>query len=559
MKNFHCTKIAQRLVLITALIAAVLILLVTAGPYVFVVNAIPGQISLTDADRRELLDNAVDRVAQVSDQAKHNVLAQFADQDTGRFNDDRGNVVRQARIILANFCLNTNIEKNNERLQNLFAWRPSQPFRKTTPYDFAVTWMTTILYEFGENEEILYPRTREYLLNVLMNEDGRLDLKVPRAGRLFFDTENHLLGREGSRYLKNQWLKKHGNTSAEYDNDRNGLGDWLEKYLNYTRLHGMYEYNSTPYVIYSFLPLMNLADYADSTIIRKLAESILDNIALRFAYGSYNLKQCAPFRRQFGYAENESLYLNRFHSIVKFWMDENPYPAEIMTLSAVVHHYTMPVSTYDFLANRKDNDYYAIFGHDQKGVPEIYSGGKNYLLSAGGAYRGEFAKVISRPIALLLDDEAQKLSECIHIKGPGNWKQWNMTGIHRRFAVAKGSVFLPERYACKTMPGWNVVKANEDITVAFYQGRELAILIVLPDLKIPEGLLIQMLTESNPVPEESKQFNWPKEIAPENIKTIAFDIDTPADKWVITAVDRVLPENISTRVFEQWPPVKIEN
>ena len=42
------------------------------------------------------------------------------------------------------------------------------------------------------------------------------------------DSENHILMTEGSRYLKNQWLKKHGNDDPKFDNEINGVGEKLK-------------------------------------------------------------------------------------------------------------------------------------------------------------------------------------------------------------------------------------------------------------------------------------------------------------------------------------------
>lgn len=521
--------------LFTAMVAVMVpcIILAVAGPYIVVPNSIPGQATLSDQDRQDLLNNSVRRVEQVSLDRQQKALSIIADADMGKCAlNTRDGIVPLARIILANLSLNQKIDQCNQLLRKIVVWGNSGcswALNKEGDYDFAAIWMTTILYEFGEMEDVLYPETRKYLLDVLLPDKGRLDRMVPKTLGLIFETENHFLMREGSRYLKNQWLKSHGNTSAKYDNDKNGLGRWLERYLNHMRMHGLYEYNSVPYLSYSLLPLMNLADYAESETIRKLAEAILDDIFDRFADGSMNLGQCAPFRRQFRYAESQSLGLNRCRSLVSFWQDENFRKPDHLELAAVVHGYTLPVKTYKFFQERPDSDYYKIFPHYQKGSPEIYSGGKNYLLSAGGAFQGNLAKVISRPTALLLDDDARELKDCIHLKGHGDWKTWNMTGVHHRFAVAKGTVFVPEKYAFKIQPGWNVLKANDDITVAMYQGQEVAIILVVPDCRYEQDQLKQMLAEHNPSLVKTNTFNWPGEIAPDKVESITFDINAPLD------------------------------
>ncbi|MFC1764375.1 hypothetical protein ACFL6U_20170 [Planctomycetota bacterium] len=553
---------ATRRKLITVILAALFVLgFKIMGPYLLVVNSVPGQISLTEEDRLRLLNATIARIEPVSEAYRERVIQTFAGRSTDNLAlNERSGVVRLSQTILASFKLNLDIDQCNQLLQKIVVWGragSSWALHKTGDYDFALVWMTSILYEFGDNEDILYPQTRDYLLNTLLTEQGRLNRMVPRSGGLIFDTENHLLMREGSRYLKNQWLKVHGTVPAHLDNDKNGLGDWLEQYLNHMRLKGTYEYNSTPYVVYSLLPLMNLADYAESKTIRGLAESILDNIALRFAYGSFHLRQCAPFRRQFKYAEDPSLLLNRYHRYVEFQLDPTTHHDDLLVFASVFHDYTLPLTTYERLVNRDEEDYFALFAHEQKGSPEIYSGGKHYLLTAGGAYRGEGAKVIARPIALLLDDAAEMLSDCIHIEGKGHWKQWNMTGVHRRFAIAKGRIFLPERYQHAIIPGWNLLRANDNITVAFYQGPDLVILLVLPDIERAQDDLLRMLKEKNPAPEKSKQFFWPEAIAPDTIQSIRFHVDADSSNWAITAVDGNGPTPMKTTAFERWPFVLV--
>lgn len=550
-------------ILLTAAVAGIIgLVLKAAGPYLLVANAIPGRIPLTAEDRYTLLNGTVERIEPVRESIRDQVFREFADQPTDALIlNERSGVVHASRTILANFMLDRDVDRWNQLLQKIEVFGnagSSWARNRNADYDFALIWMIAILYEFGDDEAILHPASRDYLLNILLTEEGRLNRMVPRTGGLVFDTENHLLMREGSRYLKNQWLKAQGPVPARLDNDRNGLGEWLEEYLNHIRLKGVYEYNSTPYVVYTLLPLMNLADYAESETIKRLAKSIADNIALRYSYGSYKLRQCAPFRRQLKHAENPSLRLNRFGRFVQFQLDPAAHHNDTLVYASVLHGHTLPTETYERFAEPAKEEYYAIFAHEQKGSPEIYSGGPNYLLSAGGAYRGAGAKVISRPIALLLDDTGDVLDDCIHIRGKGSWKQWNMTGVHRRFAVARGSVFIPESLGHSAVPGWNVLKPNDDITVAFYQGGGLAMLAVLPDTEMPLSDVQRMLEASNPMPEQVNQFHWPAAFAPEGIEVIAFNPDAGPETWVISSVNGEAPAPMTTHALDNWPPVHID-
>jgi len=89
---------------------------------------------------------------------------------------------------------------------------------KKGDYDFTITNLTTILWLFGDKENILYPGTRDYLVNNLLSEEGGdFRYAVPYSLGLWKDTENHILMTEGSRYLKNRWLALHGNTAEKYN------------------------------------------------------------------------------------------------------------------------------------------------------------------------------------------------------------------------------------------------------------------------------------------------------------------------------------------------------
>ncbi len=510
-------------------VAAALLFARAVVPYVWVPNSIPGQAELSKQERFALLNEAVPRADPVA--GRERVLRGFAMRETdGLARNERSGGTRLCQTLLAGLLLNRETDRCNRILNELVVWGRAGSSWAGHPkgdYDFALIWLTALLYEFGEDEQVLYPETRNYLLNTLLTEEGRLNRMVPRSGGMVFETENHLLMREGSRYLKNQWLKRQGPVAARFDNDRNGLGEWLESYLNHLRLHGVYEFNSTPYAVYTLLPLMNLADYAESATIRRLAEAIIDNIARRYAYGSYRLRQCAPFRRQFKYADNESLLLNRMAPMIRSQLDGTTSGNDLLVFASTFHEYRLPLRTLERFSGNNREEYFVRFAHEADGGEEIYSGGPGYLLSAGGVYRGESAKVIARPIALLLEDDAEKLDDCIHIRGIGDWKQWNMTGVHRRLAVARGTLHLPAGIGGSIAPGWNAFRMNDEVSVACYQQGNLAMLVVLPASELALDDALQRIKAVNPNPEKTGRFFWPRELAPTDVRDMAFDIDAP--------------------------------
>ena len=111
-----------------------------------------------------------------------------------------------ADIILARMMLKKNIQEVNQTLLKFKVWGitgSTWALNKNGDYDFTMTNLITILWLFGDKEDILFPKTREYLVNTLLSEDGdNFRYAVPYSLGLWKDTENHILMTEGSRYLK---------------------------------------------------------------------------------------------------------------------------------------------------------------------------------------------------------------------------------------------------------------------------------------------------------------------------------------------------------------------
>ena len=131
------------------------------------------------------------------------------------------------RVLLAKFFMKKDIEKTNDLVTKLKVWGitgSSWALNKKGDYDFTITPLTTILYLFGDQPELLYPATKDYLLNTLLSEDGNhFRYKAPKTLGIVDETENHILMTEGCRYLKNRWIMLHGNTTAYYNNVENGM------------------------------------------------------------------------------------------------------------------------------------------------------------------------------------------------------------------------------------------------------------------------------------------------------------------------------------------------
>ena len=127
-----------------------------------------------------------------------------------------------SRILLAKLMIKQDIAKVNETILKLRVWGncgSSWALNKNGDYDFSLVILTTIFWKFGEQEDLIYPETRDHLLNVLLSEEGnKFKYKTPKTMGLIMDTENHMLMTEGSRYLKNRWIRLHGNKHSCFFN-----------------------------------------------------------------------------------------------------------------------------------------------------------------------------------------------------------------------------------------------------------------------------------------------------------------------------------------------------
>ncbi len=171
------------------------------------------------------------------------------------------------------------------------------PFHPDGDYDFTLAGLCLILYAFGDSPELLYPETVDHIVQVLMTEDGgNPRVLTPKVlGLPLRDTENHILMTEGSRYLKNRWLRLHGDTNPRFDNRSNGLSSFLLEYLSHMERAGFHEYNSRPYIGYTLTALLNLQSFAEEPV-RAAAQRILDRANWEYALGSLQFRRFPPFR-----------------------------------------------------------------------------------------------------------------------------------------------------------------------------------------------------------------------------------------------------------------------
>jgi hypothetical protein len=461
------------------------------------------------------------------------------------------------RILLAKLLLKQDIPKVNETIMKLKAWGntgSSWALNKKGDYDFSLTILTTILWFNGDNAELLYPETKNYLLNTLLTEDGgKFRYTAPRTLGLVAETENHVLMTEGSRYLKNRWLMLHGDKDALYDNIQNEMEDKILTFLGTMKTNGLYEFNSLPYTGYTITALLNLEAFA-SDKVKKEARDVLDYMNWCYALGSYQLKHYPPMRRRYDKAYVTELTTD-YHSIfMKSWLSFSPVDnynknIEKGSLHALIGC-CMPYRPQDKVVEMefyKGNGYFVKLGHGPDACPEIYAAGKHFLLSAGGANRGERSLIVARPITLFLDDTVENLSETIHLAGPGNdYLKWNNTGVYKNFACAAGPVFIPSSFIpVATKDNWSVFVMKDSVSVIVFSTGKLGLIAIFEGIQTL-GLLDEILKANPDNDKLQNQFQFP------GGRKISYNVNAPLNKWVITSEN----DSLLDRYFDKWPLIE---
>lgn len=249
------------------------------------------------------------------------------------------------RIVLGKLTVGKDVDDVNTYLRAATPWAgigSTWGLRPNGDYDFSLPPLTAILYLFGDRPDLLYPETPDHLLGVLLNQEGEgFRVTVPGSLHLVQETENHILMTEGSRYLKNQWLREHGSAEPHYDNRLNGLESRLVSSIGELELAGPYEFNSNPYAEYA---LMDLTNHPHNAMMRVWADLGADRVEIPVENNTH-----------------QALY------------------AAFMPYRLTAEHLAVPLPV-----NRR---YYVRIGRGPEASPEIYSAGNGYLHSAGGTGR----------------------------------------------------------------------------------------------------------------------------------------------------------------------------
>ena len=481
---------------------------------------------------------------------KQNILDGWTSKTPKDWKPDEKVNLKNSRIVISCFLEGKRVEEMNKYLMRQKAvGHPGSPWLlyPLGDYDFTAMAFTALLYLFGEKPDILYPKTRQHLLNNILTIEGN---KFRRnVGYMFLeDSENHILMTEGSRYLKNQWLRNHGNNAPEYNNKTNGVEKKLKVFLDEIYTYGFYEFNSAPYLGYTYCALLNLYEFASGDI-RSLSGKLLDRLNWQYALSSYKFKHFPPNRRRFGKNFKKNIDSDYHTVMLKVW--GSLYDESLsLNMSRGQHHALWATFVSYKPADKvikwvldKPKPYFVKMGHGFNSCPEILSGDKSYLLSAGGANQGRRSLIVAKPIMLFLDDDASEMKHAFHMFGPGdNFVDWNNTGVYEDFACTKGKVNIPvNKKVLKSSGNWKIFLITEGIYLAIFSKEELGLMVIVRSNSV-ENILEDILRKNSDEKKLSTYFNHP------NGNLIEYDLNSPKDQWVIKSVN-----NISTnRNFSEW-------
>jgi hypothetical protein len=355
---------------------------------------------------------------------------------------------------------------------------------------------------------------------------------------------------EGSRYLKNRWMLLHVSEDPYFDNISNGMEAIILKVLEEMKANGLYEFNSMPYVGYTITALLNLEAYS-SDKVRKAARNVLDYMNFCYALGSYKYQYFPPMRRRYERASWHELTTG-YHSVfMKAWMSFLPESESNFDIGQGQAHALMgacmpyrPADEITKLLFEKENGYFIKLGHGKNACPEIYSAGKDFLLSAGGTNRGKLSEIVARPITLFLNNDASNLKHTFHLFGPGSdFMKWNNTGVSENFACAAGKVNVPEGLIPEAKnKDWSVYQFDGKLCVALFSSDDLGILAIFENDN-PEHILKEIAHANQQNEQLKTQFQFPEG------PLIQYDVNAPKNKWVITKID----DKECDREFDNWP------
>jgi hypothetical protein len=496
---------------------------------------------------RLVSDKSLDRKEKLS--LIEGELQNYAKRDIHEWNAKFKDTILNTRYLFAQLLLQKDIAYLNQEILKHQAWGTTGTSgftNKKGDYDFSQIQWVNILFYFKDAPEILYPNSAQHIIDALIIDKGsRPTLKAPHTLGLLRETENHILMKEISRYLQNQWLfEKYG--LEKNDNSKNGMQDFLISHLQNMLKTGFFEFNANPYISYTFEALHVLHSCANNNMILELSAAVISAEHWQYALGSYQLKKYSPFRRRMSRSNITSLYGDRHNVLIRAELakanqtilaEKDLSCCFDRTLTTVLSNYQLP-NQIKAMIEEKPVKYFAKIGHGLKSSPEIYYGTTDYLLSAGGLRYGKKSQIVPRPSTLLLNDESKDISECFHVASEKKLNQWNNTGVYRQLMVSPEPIYIPKTYhEIAKKEDWQIFKPYNDK----------ALYICVLNIK---GLGILYLGDQNyekVLNQNNDKASLQKRFIAADHKTIEYQLHSKK-KWIISSIDGQKQQ----RKFKKW-------
>ena len=484
----------------------------------------------------------------------HTLISHWADQSLPEWSIE--GKVSAARIMIAKLLQGRDVKAVNDYiLSKKKPWGKSGTDWALNPngdYDFTETTLCHLLWMFNDKPELLFPETKKHLATILMIHSGnKPEIKAPRSLKIMSETENHIFMSETCRYLKNQWLHENGDTSKHYDNKRNGLEKWLLNHLEEKFRSGFFEFNAQPYSGYTLSPLLTLFTFAKSDEIKKQCDKLLTRMVIEYSYSALDLRRYPPFRRRLEREKVKTFDEDPLTGILKLWLSLNPEnkvaqgeKLKHFAFMALISNYRPNNELAKMLLNKEEC--FISLGHGVKSSPEIYSGGKNYLLSAGGVKPAKISQIVAHPTVLFLNDNVQSLDSCFYLRDKGKMRKWNNTGVYKNFACANQPVHIPPQYKpIVEKENWKFFKPyNNNLSVIVYSEEKIGLLFITEKTDVPEKLIDDMILKNSKVNLSELA------ITTEN-DSIAYQLNAPKTKWVMKSIN----SKPLDRKFNHWKKI----
>lgn len=486
-----------------------------------------------------------------------NELQKYADYNHITWDSKFNDTLINPRIVFAKLLIEKDVFQINIDILNYKAWGSTGTSGLVNPYgdyDFAENLWTYLVWYFKNQPDILLPQTAKHIIDHLIIDNGNEpEKRAPNTLGFLRETENHILMKETSRYLKNQWLFEQYN-NPKNNNKTNGMEDFMIHHLEEILKTGFYEFNSNPYISYTFEALHVLYNYTASPKIESLCKQIMDAENYQYALGSYQLKKYGPFRRRLSRESVTALDGDRHNTLIKIQLSKyyNEYKEEFKlnccfdkSLVHLTSKYILPQYIVEIIKHKPET-YYAKIGHGIKSSPEIYYGNSNYLISAGGYRTGAKSQIVPRPTTIFLNDTASTINDCIHIIGKGKLNKWNNTGVYKNFAVANHNVTVPEKFnRIEQVGNWSVYQpyAEKNIFICIFNLNDFGLIYVSENEDYKTVL-------NNNLDPEIIQSNFYFS----NIENITYNVNK-RKRWIIKSINNVKQE----RRFGKWKRFEVVN